>query len=81
MLFVGAKVSQFALLPQGQPERDSRVLNMVAKMDELGFGNCSNQYECSAACPKLISHDFIAKMNKEYLGATIRSAFKPKSSV
>jgi succinate dehydrogenase / fumarate reductase iron-sulfur subunit len=54
---------------------------MVAKMDELGFGNCSNQYECSAACPKLISHDFIAKMNKEYLGATIRSAFKPKSSV
>ncbi|GAB5559496.1 MAG: succinate dehydrogenase/fumarate reductase iron-sulfur subunit [Synoicihabitans sp.] len=81
MLFVGAKVSQFALLPQGQPERDSRVLNMVAKMDELGFGNCTNQYECSAACPKLISHDFIARMNKDYIAASVRSAFKPKSSV
>ena len=76
MLFVSAKVSQFSLLPQGQPERDSRVLNMVAKMDELGFGNCTNQYECSAACPKLISHDFIAKMNKEYLRASFREAFK-----
>ncbi len=81
MLFVGAKVSQFALLPQGQPERDQRVLNMVAKMDELGFGNCTNQYECSAACPKLISHDFIAKLNKEYLQASVRSAFKARSSV
>lgn len=81
MLFVGAKVSQYALLPQGQPERDKRVLNMVAKMDELGFGNCTNQYECSAACPKAISHDFIAKLNKDYLKASVRSAFKPKSSV
>lgn len=81
MLFVGAKVSQFALLPQGQPERDKRVLSMVSKMDELGFGNCTNQYECSAACPKTISHDFIAKLNKDYLGASLRSAFKPKSSV
>ena len=81
MLFVGAKVSQFALLPQGQPERDKRVLSMVSKMDELGFGNCTNQYECSAACPKTISHDFIAKLNKDYLGASLRSAFKSKSSV
>ena len=80
MLFVAAKVSQFALLPQGQPERDSRVLNMVAKMDELGFGNCTNQYECSAACPKLISHDFIAKMNRDYIAASFRSAFKAKSA-
>ncbi|EIP96792.1 succinate dehydrogenase/fumarate reductase, Fe-S protein subunit [Opitutaceae bacterium TAV1] len=79
MLFVSAKVSQFALLPQGQPERDARVLNMVAKMDELGFGNCTNQYECSAACPKLISHDFIARMNRDYIAASFRSAFRPRS--
>lgn len=80
MLFVSAKVSQLALLPQGQPERDSRVLNMVAKMDELGFGNCTNQYECSAACPKLISHDFIARMNRDFLAASFRSSVKSKSS-
>lgn len=78
MLFVSAKVSQLGLLPQGQPERDQRVLNMVAKMDELGFGNCTNQYECSAACPKLISHDFIARMNRDYIGASFRAAFRPK---
>jgi succinate dehydrogenase / fumarate reductase iron-sulfur subunit len=80
MLFVAAKVSQFSLLPQGQPERDQRVLAMVAKMDELGFGNCTNQYECSAACPKLISHDFIARMNRDYIAATFRQTFKPKSA-
>ena len=80
MLFVAAKVSQFALLPQGQPERDSRVLSMVAKMDELGFGSCTNQYECSAACPKLISHDFIARMNRDYLVASLKSAFAPASN-
>jgi succinate dehydrogenase / fumarate reductase iron-sulfur subunit len=79
MLFVSAKVSQFALLPQGQPERDARVLHMVAKMDELGFGNCTNQYECSAACPKAISHDFIARMNRDYIAASFRSALKPRS--
>ncbi len=80
MLFVSAKVSQLALVPQGQPERDTRVLNMVATMDELGFGNCTNQYECSAACPKLISHDFIARMNKDYLAASFRNAFRGKSN-
>ena len=80
MLFVSAKVGQYALLPQGQPERDSRVLNMVAKMDELGFGSCTNQYECSAACPKSISQDFIARMNRDYLAASFRSAFTAKSS-
>jgi succinate dehydrogenase / fumarate reductase iron-sulfur subunit len=80
MLFVSAKVSQLGLLPQGQPERDSRVLNMVAKMDELGFGNCTNQYECSAACPKLITHDFIARMNRDYIGAIFRSSLKPASN-
>ncbi len=80
MLFVAAKVSQLGLLPQGQPERYSRVLNMVAKMDELGFGNCTNQYECSAVCPKLITHDFIARMNRDYLVASVKSAFAPASN-
>ena len=79
MLFVAAKVGHLGLLPQGQPERDRRVLAMVKTMDEAGFGNCSNQYECSAACPKLISHDFIARMNRDYLGATVRSALRPES--
>lgn len=79
-LFVAAKISQFSLLPQGQPERDQRVLAMVAKMDELGFGSCTNQYECSAACPKLISHDFIARMNRDYIKASFRSAFKATSA-
>lgn len=80
MLFVSAKVSQLGLLPQGQPERDQRVLAMVGTMDALGFGNCTNQYECSAACPKAISHDFIARMNRDYLKASVRAAFKPVSA-
>lgn len=71
MLFVSAKVSQLALLPQGKPERDRRVLSMVRKMDEKGFGNCSNHYECEAACPKEISIENIARMNREYLRASI----------
>jgi succinate dehydrogenase / fumarate reductase iron-sulfur subunit len=77
MLFVAAKVSHLGLMPQGQAERDRRVLAMVQTMDGLGFGNCTNQYECSAACPKLISHDFIARLNRDYLKAAFRSAFKP----
>jgi len=80
MLFVAAKVSQLGLLPQGQPERDARVLAMVNTMDALGFGNCTNQYECSAVCPKTISHDFIARMNRDYLKASIRGAFKSEPS-
>jgi succinate dehydrogenase / fumarate reductase iron-sulfur subunit len=76
MLFVAAKVSHLGLLPQGQAERDHRVLSMVATMDSLGFGGCTNQFECSAACPKLISHDFIGRLNRDYLKATFRSAFK-----
>lgn len=72
MLFVGAKVSQLALLPQGQVERERRVLNMVRTMDEEGFGNCSNQFECEAVCPKEISVGFISKMNAEYLRAKIK---------
>lgn len=79
MLFVGAKVSHLGILPQGQAERDKRVVAMVATMDALGFGNCTNQYECSAACPKLISHDFISRMNRDYLAATVRTAFKAVS--
>lgn len=69
MLFVGAKVSQLAHLPQGQPERESRALNMVAQMDKEGFGNCTNTYACEAECPKGISVQNIAKLNSEYLKA------------
>lgn len=66
MLFVGAKVSHFALLPQGKVEAASRVMSMVGQMDREGFGNCSNEYECEAACPKEISVSNIARMNREY---------------
>ncbi|NBU75045.1 MAG: succinate dehydrogenase/fumarate reductase iron-sulfur subunit [Planctomycetes bacterium] len=71
MLFVAAKVSHLGLLPQGQPERAGRVLAMVAKMDEEGFGNCTNQYECEAVCPKSIPADFIARMNRDHLGSSL----------
>src|SRR5437868_5383035 len=74
MLFVSAKISQLALLPQGQPERQTRVLNMVAKMDKEGFGNCSNTYACEAECPKGISVSNIARMNREYLKAGMDSS-------
>lgn len=80
MLFVAAKVGHLGVLPQGQAERDRRVLAMVGTMDSLGFGNCTNQYECSAACPKLISHDFIARMNRDYMGASFRHAFKAEAA-
>jgi succinate dehydrogenase / fumarate reductase iron-sulfur subunit len=80
MLFVAAKVSHLGLMPQGQPERSKRVLAMVQTMDEAGFGNCTNQYECSAVCPKLISHDFIARMNRDYLAALFKAQFKPGSN-
>ena len=69
MLFTAAKVSHLALLPQGHPERRSRVRNMVEQMDREGFGNCTNYYECEAACPKEISVQFIAQLNREYLAA------------
>lgn len=78
MLFVSAKAGQLNLLPQGQPEKDKRVLNMVAAMDEAGFGNCTNQYECSAACPKLISEEFIAKLNRDFVAATVKGMFKAR---
>ena len=72
MLFVAAKVSHLAHLPQGLPERGQRVLDMVAKMDEEGFGNCTNHAECEAMCPKDISISHIAKMNREFIRATVR---------
>ena len=72
MLFVGAKVSQFALLPQGKVEATERVLNMVKQMDEEGFGNCTNTGACEVECPKGISLENIARMNREYLSASMK---------
>jgi len=66
MLFVGAKVSHLALLPQGEPERERRVLAMVAAMDQEGFGNCTNHYECEAVCPESIPASVITRLNREY---------------
>jgi succinate dehydrogenase / fumarate reductase iron-sulfur subunit len=71
MLFVAAKVAHLGLLPQGQPERASRVVQMVAQMDAEGFGACTNHGECMAACPKEISIDFIARLNRDYLAAVL----------
>jgi succinate dehydrogenase / fumarate reductase iron-sulfur subunit len=71
MLFVAAKVSQLALLPQGQPERVERVQRMVAQMDAEGFGNCTNTYACEAECPKKISVSHIARMNREFFKANL----------
>ncbi|MFM7544060.1 MAG: succinate dehydrogenase/fumarate reductase iron-sulfur subunit [Ignavibacteria bacterium] len=71
MLFTAAKVSHLGYLPQGQPERQRRVLKMVEQMDGEGFGNCTNTYDCEAACPKGISVKNIARLNKDFLKATI----------
>jgi succinate dehydrogenase / fumarate reductase iron-sulfur subunit len=73
MLFVSAKISQLALLPQGRPEAAHRALNMVAAMDVAGFGNCSNHRVCEAVCPKSISIVNIARLNREYLKASLAS--------
>ncbi len=73
MLFTGAKISQLALLPQGAPERHARALNMVAAMDKEGFGNCTNEYECEAVCPKDVKVANIARMNREFLLANLLS--------
>lgn len=72
MLFVGAKVSQYALLPQGQVEATERVQNMVKQMDLEGFGNCTNTGACEVECPKGISLENIARMNREYLTASMK---------
>ncbi len=83
MLFVAAKVSHLGLLPQGDPEREERVLNMVAAMDAAGFGGCTNHRECEAACPKEIPIAFIARLNREYMRASLghgRRVAKPSDS-
>jgi succinate dehydrogenase / fumarate reductase iron-sulfur subunit len=76
MLFVGAKVSHLALLPQGKPEAARRALSMVKKMDKLGFGNCGNHKECEAVCPKRVSIINIARLNREYVKAGLLSSEK-----
>ena len=78
MLFTAAKVTHLGLLPQGQPERDDRVVNMVAQQDAEGFGGCTNIGECSAACPKGISMETISRLNHDLLGA-LRAGARPKS--
>jgi len=70
-LFLSAKVSHLALVPQGVPEKKKRVVAMSSKMEEVGFGSCSNEYQCEAACPKGISVKYIARLNKEYLSSSI----------
>lgn len=77
MLFCSAKISQFALLPQGQPEAARRALSMVAQMDALGFGNCTNHKECEAECPKGISIANIARLNREFIKAALASWEEP----
>jgi succinate dehydrogenase / fumarate reductase iron-sulfur subunit len=74
MLFLSAKVSHLALLPQGQPEAAKRALSMARKMDELGFGNCSNHTECEAVCPKEMSISHIARFNRQFLKASFGSS-------
>jgi succinate dehydrogenase / fumarate reductase iron-sulfur subunit len=71
MLFVAAKVAQLAVLPQGKVEASDRVRNMLRAMEDEGFGNCSNHYECEAACPKGISVQFIAKLNREFVKSLV----------
>lgn len=78
MLFVSAKVSQLALLPQGQPEASRRVIKMVAQMDKEGFGSCTNTYECEAACPAEVSASNIARLNREYMKAVFLSDEMPQ---
>jgi succinate dehydrogenase / fumarate reductase iron-sulfur subunit len=79
MLFVSAKVSHLAALPQGKAERERRVLNMVKTMDEAGFGNCTVTGSCEAVCPKEISLDFIAQMNREYGKAILQNTIPRKT--
>ncbi len=73
MLFTAAKISHLGLLPQGQPERNERALSMVAAMDAAGFGSCTNHGECEAACPKGVSLEFIARLNRDFLKAALTS--------
>jgi len=79
MLFTSAKAGQLNTLPQGHPEKHRRTLAMVRAMDDAGFGNCTNQYECGAACPKEISVDWIAKFNRDYTLATLHASVTPET--
>jgi succinate dehydrogenase / fumarate reductase iron-sulfur subunit len=81
MLFVAAKVSHLNLLPQGKVEKDRRVLHMVTQMDAEGFGNCTVTGSCEAVCPKEISLDFIAKMNRDYLKAILKKGVRDDAPV
>jgi succinate dehydrogenase / fumarate reductase iron-sulfur subunit len=81
MLFVSAKAAHLNSLPQGQPEKDVRVLSMVEQMDKEGFGNCSNTYACEAVCPKAISADFISKLNRDFAIASIRTKLLGRKEV
>lgn len=81
MLFVSAKAAHLNSLPQGKPEKDERVLSMVEQMDKEGFGNCSNTYACEAVCPKGISADFIAKLNRDYALAAVRTKILGRKKV
>jgi succinate dehydrogenase / fumarate reductase iron-sulfur subunit len=81
MLFTAAKISHLGLLPQGQPERNQRALRMVQRMEHLGFGSCSNHGECEAACPKGISIDFIARLNRDFLKAGLLEEAMPLMEV
>jgi succinate dehydrogenase / fumarate reductase iron-sulfur subunit len=74
MLFTSAKAAHLNLLPQGAPEKDKRVLSMVRQMDAEGFGNCTNLYECEAVCPKEISVENIARLNRDYAIAVAKEA-------
>ncbi|MBL8860522.1 MAG: succinate dehydrogenase/fumarate reductase iron-sulfur subunit [Planctomycetes bacterium] len=80
MLFTAAKASQLALLPQGQPERWRRATAMVARMDQEGFGSCTNHGECMAACPKGISIDHIARLNRDWIHASLRAGRRTATS-
>ncbi len=81
MLFVAAKVSHLGSLPQGQPERHQRVLRMVTRAEELGFGHCTNHRECEAVCPKGISVDFIAQLNRDFIRASAAQNLEPVKQV
>ncbi|HEY6102859.1 MAG TPA: succinate dehydrogenase/fumarate reductase iron-sulfur subunit [bacterium] len=81
MLFTAARISHLSLLPQGHPERRQRALRMVHEMDRLGFGNCSNHGECEAVCPKGISIDFIARLNREFIKASVLATMEPVRKV
>ena len=81
MLFVGAKAAHLNTLPQGKPEKNQRTLAMVKTMDKEGFGSCTNFGECQSVCPKGITLDVIAKLNRDYLGASVKQIFDPASNV